>query len=96
MHLRSQSTKGVRSTQTYVVFDQAGTIIHVHSVVTVEGAEEKPRQESERRALELAVERGFDEASLAVIQIDPEQVEPGVRYRVDLASQMLQAQARST
>jgi hypothetical protein len=96
MYLRSQSTKGIRSTQTYVVFDQAGTIIHVHSVVTVEGGEEKPRQESERRALELAVERGFDEASLAVIQVDAERVEPGVRYRVDPASMTLREQERST
>lgn len=96
MYVRSQSTKGIRSTQTYVVFDQAGTIVHVHSVVTAEGAEQRPRQESERRALELAVERGFDEASLAVVQIDPMQVEPGVRYRVDPASMALREQGRRT
>jgi hypothetical protein len=50
MHIRSQSTRGINSTQTYAVFDQAGTIIHVHSVVTVEGAEQKPREEIERRS----------------------------------------------
>ena len=96
MHIRSQSTRGISSTQTYAVFDQAGTIIHVHSVVTVEGAEQKPREEIERRAVELAVERGFDEASLAVIQVDPEQVEPGVRYRVDPASMTLREQESTT
>jgi hypothetical protein len=47
-------------------------------------------------AVELAVERGFDEASLAVIQVDPEQVEPGVRYRVDPASMTLREQERAT
>jgi hypothetical protein len=97
MRLRSQSTEGTgtHSTQTFVVFDQVGAIIHVHAVVTVEGAEQKTEEVMRRRAIELAVERGFDESSIRVIQVDPGRMEPGVRYRVDPASMTLREQERA-
>ncbi len=98
MHIRSQSTNStqqIRSTQSYVVFDHAGTIIHTHTVITVEGGQERPSAEIERRALELATRRGFEEADLTVIRVDPKRVEPGVRYRVDPAARVLIKQERT-
>jgi hypothetical protein len=98
MHIHSQSTQStqrIHSTQSYVVFDRAGTIIHTHTVITVEGAQERPSAEVERRVLELATRRGFEEADLGVIRVDPEQVEPGVRYRVDPAARILIKQERT-
>jgi hypothetical protein len=80
-----------------VVFDSAnGASLHVHQVVTIEGAEETPDEEVTRRALALAQERlesgtplpgeqsiGAVEGELEALQLDPSQLDITGPHRVD-------------
>jgi hypothetical protein len=92
MLLRAVHTRGSSVIRSCVVFDQDGTIVHTYTLVTVEGAPQRPLSEIERRALELAVGRGHDGANLSVLHIDPDGVEPRVRYRVDPATRELRTE----
>lgn len=95
MRVHSQSTaQDIRSVRSVAVFDTEGTIVHVHSVVTVEGADETPDEDIERRALELVAERGLERADLQTLPFGPDDVEDGVRYRVDPASRSLEPSGR--
>jgi hypothetical protein len=80
----------VQSAVCCVAYDKtSGKIHHIHEAVTMEGAEETPRDHIERAALALAGERGHDVGSLAVLFVDSAQFEPRVRYRVDVRSRAL-------
>jgi hypothetical protein len=92
--VHSQATKRVHSIRSFAAFDANGKIVHVHTVVTMEGAEETPLAEIEQRALDLAAERGFDRSELATLQLDPAKIEPDVRYRVDPRKRVLQPASR--
>jgi hypothetical protein len=92
MLLRAVHTRGSSVIRSCVVFDHDGTIVHTYSLVTVEGAAQRPLSEIERRALALAVGRGHDGPNLSVLHIDPDEVQPGVRYRVDPASRELRTE----
>jgi hypothetical protein len=90
MVVRSESTEQMRSSVTScVVYDQKGAIVHVHSVVTVDGAKETPPKEVEKHALEMAADRGLETSGLHALHVHPDQLQPGVRYRVDPASRSL-------
>jgi|SRR5690242_10516334 hypothetical protein len=92
MIVQSSSTGAdpIQSVRTYAVYDADGTIVHAHSVVTVEGADETPDDEVERRALELAAMHVDDMGSLRTLRVDQAELERGVRYRVDPKSRSLQ------
>ncbi len=83
-------TPSTRSVRTCAVFDPSdGRILHLHSVVTLEGAEERSADEIERRALALAAERGIDAGSVGTVHLEPGQLRPGHRYRIDTETKAL-------
>ncbi len=87
----STGTDRIQSVKTYAVYDGAdGAIVHAHSVVTVEGAEETSDEEVQQRALELASMHVADVGSLRTLRVDHTQLVKGVRYRVDPESLSLQ------
>ena len=93
MIVQSSSTMGtsrIQSVKTYAVYDAAGTIVHAHSVVTVEGAHETTDEDVQRRALELASRHVADVRALRTLRVEQTQLVKGVRYRVDLESCSLQ------
>ncbi len=83
-------TDRIQSVKTYAVYGADGTIVHAHSVVTVEGAEETSDEEVQQRALELASVHVADVGSLRTLRVDQTQLAKGVRYRVDPESSSLQ------
>lgn len=96
MVVQSSSTEGIRSVKTYAVYNAEGTIVHAHSVVTIEGADETPDEEIERRALELAAMHVDDADSLRTLRVDQAELERGVRYRVDPETDSLQPLEKKT
>lgn len=87
----------VRTIQSYVVFDRSdGKIVHIHDVITLEGAESQSDAEVERRALELVAERGIDTSGLGTMAIGSEAIKPGTRYKVDVQSSTLVELRRET
>jgi len=90
MRLHSNSTSDRPfEVKTFAVYDADGAIVHVHSVVTVEGAQETSDAEAEQAALRNAEARGLDTSGLKTLAIDAQEVESGIRYRVDPASRSL-------
>jgi hypothetical protein len=90
MRLHSNSTSDRPfEVKTYAVYDADGVIVHIHSVITVEGAQETSDAEAEQAALKHAEERGLDTSGLNTLAIDGQQVESGIRYRVDPVSRSL-------
>jgi hypothetical protein len=76
-----------RTVQRVVVYDPAdGTIRHIHDVITVEGAEPVSDEEVERRALALAAEHGVRASDVKVLHTPDDDLQPGKRYRIDVAS----------
>ena len=90
VHSSTTGTVRIQSLKTYAVYRADGTIVHTHSVVTVEGAEETSDEAVQQRALELASKHVADVASLRTLRVDHTQLVKGVRYRVDLESSSLQ------
>jgi hypothetical protein len=79
-----------RSVQRVIVFNRSdGAIQHIHDVVTVEGAASVTDEQVEERALALVAERGIETSGLGVIHVQPDEMKPGTRYRVDVQSQQL-------
>jgi hypothetical protein len=84
----------IQSVQYCFVFDPSdGEIQHVHSVVTMEGADETSDDELMQRALSLARERlategGTYSGDLEAILVDPTDLKP-VPYRVDVQNRSL-------
>lgn len=79
-----------RSVQRVVVFNRSdGSIQHIHDVVTVEGAASVTDAQVRERALALVAERGIETNGLDVIHVQPDEMKPGTRYRVDVRSQQL-------
>lgn len=90
VHFQTTPSGTRRSMQRVVVFNRAdGSIQHVHDVVTVEGAASVTDQQVEERALSLVAERGIETSGLGVIHVQPDEMKPGTRYRVDVQSQTL-------
>ena len=88
----------VQSVRCCVLFDRSnGTIRHVHRVVTMEGAEETPQGEIERRALRFAKDLGVVVSRIAPLHVDPDIFEAGKRYMVDPRTRRLkEAPSRTT
>lgn len=87
-----QSTGGIqeRSVKCCVLFDPSdGSIHHVHSVVTMDGADETPEDTIEERTLQLAKELGVDVGQMHLIHVDPHSIEPNKQYAVDLSKHCL-------
>jgi hypothetical protein len=95
--------QSVRSVQACVVFDSVtGEILHVHQVITMEGAEETSDDEVTRRALSLAreqLESGTAlpgeqtirtvEGELETLKVDPLQLRVAEPHRVDVRTRSL-------
>ena len=74
----------VRGIRSCVLFDPSeGTILHVHTVVTMEGAEETNDEELKTRALALASDSGIDAQSVDFVYVDPTELEAHPPYRVN-------------
>ena len=74
----------VRGIRSGVLFDPSdGTILHVHTVVTMEGAAETSDEELKRRTLTLASDRGIEAQSVDLLYVDPTELEAHPRYRVN-------------
>jgi len=90
MQFQTTGKKRISSAKSCVVFDKAkGTILHVHHVVTIEGAQETSDSEVEKRALELTKDRGVKASKVGVLLVDPKAFERQVRYRVDVKKRAL-------
>ena len=85
----------VRSMKCCVAFDaSSGAIVHVHRVITLEGAEETPEREIEETALRYAREVDAQAGELRVLHVDPQSMKAGVHYVVDPAKRALVATER--
>jgi hypothetical protein len=82
----------VRSEKCCVVFDSKdGRIRYVHSVITMEGADETPDDAVAKRALKLASDFGIDTDGVKTLHIDPSSLKPNVEYAVNLKTGSLTA-----
>jgi hypothetical protein len=73
------------SAHAHVVYDgQTGAIIHIHGSTTFGGAEGRPQEEDEERALELARRMGAKESDLRTLSVEPAEVDVPFPLRVDL------------
>jgi hypothetical protein len=92
MNFTSTAKTQVRSEKVCVLFDPSdGTIHHVHRVVTMEGTEETPERDIEKRAHHLAREFGLDAAKLHALHVDGSKIEPNTMYTVDAVKRRLVA-----
>jgi hypothetical protein len=90
MKFQTTGKAQVHSVKCVVVFDRVdGKIRHVHHSVTLEGGRETPERDLQTRALALAVKRGLDPATVDVVQVEPDAIQPGTRYRVDVKKRSL-------
>jgi len=90
MNVMSTGVPRVLSEKCCVLFDpKDGAILHVHRVVTMEGAAETPDSLLEARARHLAKGFGLDVASLEFLPVDPTHIQPGVKYTVDRGKRCL-------
>jgi hypothetical protein len=95
MNVMSSGAPRVLSEKCCVLFDpKDGAILHVHRVVTMEGAAETPDHLLEARARQLAKGFGLDVASLELLHVDPTVIQPGVKYTVDQGKRCLIAGER--
>lgn len=90
MNFTSTGKTQVRSEKVCVLFDPSdGTIHHVHRVVTMEGAEETPEHDIEKRAHHLAREFGLEAAKLQALHVDGSKIEANTMYKVDTLKRRL-------
>jgi hypothetical protein len=90
MRFATTGAKKIISTQCRVMFDpHSGAIHHVHRVVTMDGAQESSEQEVEHRTRDLARSLGLDIEKLHMISVDPSDLVPGAKYKVDPKSHKL-------
>jgi hypothetical protein len=87
MKFLSTGRAQVRSVKFCVLFDPSdGAIRHTQRVVTLDGADETPEEQIEKRTLMLATELGLEVKKLKVLHFDAEDIEPGKRYAVNPAT----------
>lgn len=80
----------VHSIKGIVVFDRTdGKIRHIHHSVTLEGGTETPDHDLEKRVLALAAKRGMDPGTIDILRVDPDAIQPGSRYFVDVKKRSL-------
>jgi len=90
MHFETTGKGKVQSVQCCLLFDaKDGAIRHMHHVVTLDGAEETPEADVEKRAFRLAADLGLEVNGLRPLHLDPEVVKPGTKYKVDPESRKL-------
>jgi hypothetical protein len=95
MNFMATGRSQVRSVKCCVLFDpKDGTILHMHRVVTMEGAAETPDHLVEERTRQLAKGFGLDVASLELLHVDANVIQPGVKYTVDQGKRCLIAGER--
>jgi hypothetical protein len=81
----------------FVVYDPSkGSIHHIHHVVNLPGAEVRSREHMEQTALSYVPSQVRERAAggLAVLHVQPDQLERGKFYRVDHKRQILVAEER--
>jgi hypothetical protein len=90
MNFTATGRSQVRSVKCCVLFDpKNGAILHMHRVVTMEGAAETPDKLVEERTRQLAEGLGLDVASLELLHVDAKVIQPGVKYTVDRGKRSL-------
>jgi hypothetical protein len=73
----------VDSEQACVVYEaKTGRVVHLHRVITLRGGKGPSKDAMEARALELA--GGGSRAEVKVLHLDPESLQSGSAYKVDL------------
>ena len=73
----------VESEKACVVYEaKTGRVVHLHRVITLRGGKAPSANAIEARALELAGQRSG--AAVKVLHLDPESVQSGSAYKVDL------------
>jgi hypothetical protein len=83
------SAPAVSSVDVTVLYDpRDGRVVHMHHLVTLEGAERRTRAEQQQRARETALRLGCHVGGLEVLHVADFQP-AGKTYRVDLQSQAL-------
>jgi hypothetical protein len=81
----------------FVVYDRSdGSIHHIHHVVNLPGAEVRSREQMEQTAVSYVPRQAQERATggLAVLNVQPQQLERGKFYRVDHQRQALVAEER--
>ncbi|GIM30097.1 hypothetical protein CPJCM30710_27630 [Clostridium polyendosporum] len=92
MDFISTGNAQVKSYKCCVLFDRSdGAIQHIHSVVTMEGADETPEHIMEQRTLQLGKELGVDVTQMELLHVDPNSMQPNKQYAVDLSKRCLVA-----
>jgi hypothetical protein len=80
---------GTETVDRVVVYDgKDGRVIHVHDSVTLPGGHRPSKDDLERTALSHARKRHAD-ATLHVLQVNPDEMKEGTSYRVDPAKRQL-------
>jgi hypothetical protein len=97
MNFTSTGSSQVRSVKCCVLFNpKDGAILHMHRVVTMEGAADTPDEVVAERTRQLAKGFGLDVASLELLHVDANLLQPDVKYTVDLDKRSLIASGRVT
>ena len=87
MRFLSTGRTQVRSTKYCILFDPSdGAIRHTHCVATLDGADETPKEQIEKRTLKLAKELGLEVKKLQVLHADGSEIEPDTQYTVNPAT----------
>jgi hypothetical protein len=85
----------VESHQACVVYEaKTGRVVHLHRAITLRGGKAPTKSAMEARALELA--GGGSRAAVKVLHLDPESVQSGSAYKVDLKKLKLVQSPRSS
>ncbi len=90
MPFQTTGKRRIVSAKSCVVYDKVkGRILHVHHVLTIEGAQEASDSDVEKKAVELATSRGIKPAKISVLSVDPKLLESHARYKVDVKKRVL-------
>lgn len=83
-------TVPVQSCKSCVVYDaQSGRIEHTHHAIVLKGGRDIPEAEIADTALKLLRDRGVDVSKLKVLHTNPDALEAGTVYAVDVAKRVL-------
>lgn len=90
-------TVPVQSCKACVVYDaQTGRIEHTHHAIVLKGGRDIPDDEIAATALDMLRDRGADVAKLKVLHTNPDALEAGIVYAVDVAKRVLVEKRRRT
>ena len=90
MKFLSTGRTQVRSIKCCILFDPSdGEIRHTHRVVTLDGADETPKDQVEKRTIKLAEELGLEVKKLQMLHVNADDIEPGKQYTVNPATHCL-------